>query len=439
MPFHGTEVTLNAAIAEKSEVPIIPVIPVTCDNCGNVQEVHLDAALLDQCVEPLLKAREAEIYKKADVKAHASYERALEEERGKREVVEEALEKRDQQLKEERDAKTELLRKQLELEDDIADYEHKMAQERLEIRKDERTKAQADAKKRAEEESLERDAKHEEQMRRQAEEYEVKLRGRDDQLKRVTDEVEVLRRKADSGVPTEEGLARQDLYGDELRRCFPDDLITVTPRGKPGWDVDQVVRHGKLECGPIPQEVKRAKFQDEYVRVLAARVRKNPAAKFGILVCLTLPPGTKGTSQIGDIWVTDFAHAIGAITMLREMVIMLHWSEMAGAAKADSAAKVHDYFTSPSGLGARYRALEEIADRLSGDNGKFDQYSQRHVARTHRNIGEIRDLVLQGIYLDLIRLGVEIPPWLDSEGDAPDLDEGDHDSRDEGEPESPAA
>ena len=44
---------------------------------------------------------------------------------------------------------------------------------------------------------------------------------------------------------------------EELQRRNPGDLITVTPRGKRGADVTQVVRAGILDCGVIKWECKR--------------------------------------------------------------------------------------------------------------------------------------------------------------------------------------
>ena len=46
-----------------------------------------------------------------------------------------------------------------------------------------------------------------------------------------------------------------------------------------------------------------------------------------MIVTQTLPPGTKGSRQIDGIWVTDFAHACDLVTVVREMVIMIHGYE----------------------------------------------------------------------------------------------------------------
>jgi hypothetical protein len=74
---------------------------------------------------------------------------------------------------------------------------------------------------------------HQEQLRRK-EEHGTRTRQLEDQLKRVSAQLEEAQRKSSTSLRQQEGLARQDLFGEELQRRFPTDLIKVTGAGKRG-------------------------------------------------------------------------------------------------------------------------------------------------------------------------------------------------------------
>lgn len=90
-------------------------------------------------------------------------------------------------------------------------------------------------------------ARRDDEVRRQVEaeakeRYGVKLKAKDEQLRRVEREAEDLRRKASTGSAQEEGLARQELFGEWLKSRYPSDEVVVTRRGQSGADVQWTVR-----------------------------------------------------------------------------------------------------------------------------------------------------------------------------------------------------
>ena len=169
------------------------------------------------------------------------------------------------------------------------------------------------------------------------------------------------RRKGATGSRQEEGFTQQDLFAEELRRRFPADEITVTPRGMAGADVTQTVRVGGHDCGVILWECKRAaNWSGNWIGKLADDVAK-ASASVGVIVSDELPAGLDSSGLVDSIWVTDFRHAPTLAAGLREAVITAWRHQVANAGRDDTAAKVYDYIAT-GGFADRYRAAERALD-----------------------------------------------------------------------------
>jgi hypothetical protein len=131
---------------------------------------------------------------------------------------------------------------------------------------------------------------------------------------------EAVRRGA-TGSRQEEGVARQDVFAEELRERFPGDEITVTARGQAGADVTHRVRIGGRDCGTILWECKRAaSWSGAWIGKLADDARKAGAA-FGVIVSETLPRGMDGSGRVDEVWVCDFGSAVHLAAGLRWVLI----------------------------------------------------------------------------------------------------------------------
>jgi hypothetical protein len=266
-----------------------------------------------------------------------------------------------------------------------------------------------EVRRRAEEDLRSMEEGYQEQLRRKDEEYGTTIRQHEEQLKRVSAEAEELRRKSSTSLRQQEGIARQDLFGEELQRRFPADLIKVTPAGKRGPDVVQIVRAGPLDCGVILWECKRtAKWGSGWAGKLAGEVR-SAGASFGVIVSEVLPAGMDGSGQAGDVWLCDYAHASDLAAGLRQAIIAVSHFEAANAARAGIAGKVYDYIVT-GGFQARYKAMEQALDRLAHEIDQELRTTQQRCKRLERIRVEIREEGLHGIVLDIIGLGGEIPP-----------------------------
>lgn len=352
-----------------------------CPHCR--RQVDLDETLLHQYAAPMRAHWEAQTRQKV-----------LAEQRAERDELEGRLTEQEAEIKSLRAQEAELLRDRRKLEDEKENLERTKERMRGEIRTQER----ADADQRAEE-------TFQEKLRRKDEE----TRQLEDKLKRVVEKLEEAQRRSGTGSPQQEGIARQDLFAEDLQRRFPEDRITVTPRGKRGADVTQVVRAGRRDCGVIQWECKRtAAWNAEWSPKLAGEVGRS-GAQFGVIVSEVLPSGIDGSGQAGGVWACDYDHAWDLAAGLRQAVLAVYRHVAANACRADIAGKVYDYIAT-GGFEARYKATEGAVAKLRQEIGQDQRVTQQRCKRMEQLTDVIREEGLQGIVLDIISLGGEIPP-----------------------------
>jgi len=380
---------------------------IQCPHCG--QQVLLDEAIAHQLATPMRARWEAELRQSIDNQVRTAYARDLADQRAKSDELQGRLKERDQQIKELRAGEAELLRDRRKLEDEKDDLEREKERMRDEIRKQERDEAEKRIRERSAEDLRRAQSEYQEKLLRSQQEHETRARQLEEQIKRVNAQLEEAQRKTGTGSRQQEGVVRQDLFAEELRGHFPDDLITVTGVGKRGPDVTQVVRVGRVECGVILWECKRtAAWSTEWPRKLAGEVR-GAGARFGVIVSDVLPTRTDGSTQVGDVWACDYSHAWHLAAGLRQAIIAVYRHETANAARTGIAEKIYDYIAT-GGFEARYKAMEQAMDRLDTELDQDQRTSQQRWKRLEKLTAEIREQGLNGIVLDIIGLGGEIPP-----------------------------
>ena len=354
---------------------------ISCPRCGG--QFELGEAYVHQLVAPIRAEWEVQ-----------TRQQVLAAQRAERDELQGRLTEREAEIKGLRAQEAELLRDRRTLEDDKEDLERAKERMRDEIRTQER----ADAEKRAQE-------TFQEKLRRKDEE----TRQLEDKLKRVGEKLEEAQRRSGTGSPQQEGIARQDLFAEELQRRFPGDVITVTPRGKRGADVTQVVRAGRRDCGVIQWECKRtAAWNAEWSGKLAGEVGRSEA-QFGVIVSEALPAGIDGSGRAGGVWACDYDHAWDLAAGLRQAVLAVYRHVAANAGRADIAGKVYDYIAT-GGFEARYKATEGAVAKLRQEIGQDQRVTQQRCKRMEQSIDVIWEEGFLGIVLDIISLGGEIPP-----------------------------
>jgi hypothetical protein len=380
---------------------------VRCPHCG--RQVQLDEAIAHQLAAPMRASWEAEMRQQIGEEVRAAFASDLDAQRAGREELEGRLRERDMQIKELKAQEAGLLRERRKLEDEKEDLEREKERMRDEIRRQERAEAEDRARQNAEEDLHHVQESFQEQLRRKEQEHGTRTRQLEDQLKRVSAQLEELQRKSATGSWQQEGIARQDLFGEELQGRFPADLIKVTPRGKRGHDVTQVVRVGHLDCGVILWECKwAAAWGPGWPHTLADQVRR-AGARFGVIVSEVLPAGMEGSGSVGEVWACDYGRAWVLAAGLRQAIIAVYRHQAANAGRAGIAGKVYDYIAT-GGFEARYKASEQALDRLRQERTQEQRAAQQRWKREERLMDEIFEQGVRGIVLDIIGLGGEIPP-----------------------------
>lgn len=381
--------------------PAVPAAPsITCPHCGQV--IRLDEALRHQLAADLISRRESELRQRFEADAAEKIRAALDGQLARLEEQDQRLIELTAKLREQQEAEKGLRRKQRELEDQKQAWDVERERMRDTIRAEERELAA----------KLQRE-RYEEQARRRDEDHKTEVRQLQDKIERVNTQLEEALRRGATGARQEEGFARQDVFAAELGERFPDDEVTVTPRGQAGADVVQVVRQSNRDCGTILWECKRAaNWSATWIRKLAGDVRKAGAA-FGVIVSETLPPGMDGSGRVDDVWACDFGTAVHLAAGLRWVLIAASQYEAANAARAGTSGKVYDYIAT-GGFAARCEAISRAIDTMLSTLGKERRYYEQRWKDWERHIETVAGS-LCGIAGDLVRLGAEVPPPLRAE------------------------
>lgn len=367
---------------------------VTCPHCG--QQFPLTAALAEELASHVLAGKEPALREQIAQDLHARYANDLQGMQDKVREQEEALKQGTEEIRKLRATEAQLRQERRNLQDERDALETEKERMRDEIRKQERDAADRKAQDR-----------YESQLRQKDEAHATAIRELEDKLKRVNTQLDEARRKGATGSRQEEGFTRQDLFAEELRRRFPADEITVTPRGMAGADVSQVVQVGGHECGVILWECKRAaNWSGTWIGKLADDVTKASAGT-GVIVSDELPAGMDGSGVVDSIWVTNYLHALTLAAGLREAVTTAWRHKLANAGRDNAAAKVYDYIAT-GGFADRYGAAERALDEQVEVLRREKRYYERAWAQREQQIEKTR-ANLAGMVADLVRIGAELP------------------------------
>jgi len=152
----------------------------------------------------------------------------------------------------------------------------------------------------------------EEAGQKAAEEQQFKMREKDDLIKSIQVQIENLKRRAEVGSQEAQGEAMEAALYDILQQTFPFDRIEEVKKGQRGADVLQVVRNtaGK-ECSKILWE---SKYTKDFQRVWIQKLKKDQqeeGAEIAVIVTMALPKEIKNFGPLENIWITNFASAMG--------------------------------------------------------------------------------------------------------------------------------
>ena len=367
---------------------------VTCPRCG--QQFPLTDALAEELAGHVLAGKEPALRAQIAKDLQTQYAHDLTDLQDRLREQEDARQQDSAVIKKLRATEVQLRQDRRKLEDDRDALQAEKERMRDEIRAQERAEAERKSGERFEAEQRQKDEAHA-----------VQMRELEEKLNRVNTQLDEARRKGATGSRQEEGFTQQDLFAEELRRRFPADEITVTPRGMAGADVAQAVRLSGRDCGVILWECKRAaNWSGAWISKLADDVAR-ARSDLGVIVSEELPADMDSSGLVDCIWVTDYRHAPTLAAGLREAVTTAWRHKLANAGREDTAAKVYDYIAT-GGFADRYAAAERALDAQLETLRKEKRYYAQSWAQREQQIEKTRSN-LTGIVADLIRVGAELP------------------------------
>ncbi|MFD4460123.1 DUF2130 domain-containing protein [Nocardia sp. NPDC058480] len=194
--------------------------------------------------------------------------------------------------------------------------------------------------------------------------------------------------------PQPEGIIRQELFAEELKRRYCEDDVRVVPRGQRGADVVQTVREHGRDCGVIVWECKWTKtFNKSWLRKLASDGRA-AGAKFAILVTEAMPQGIEGSGYLDGTPVCDFELAPHLAGSFRMMVIAARRIELANVARSGRAeARMYSYVTSDEFMNC-LEIIMKRANKFSGDLAAF----RNQVNRLYANVEDANRDIIDAVF-----------------------------------------
>ena len=317
-----------------------------------------------------------------------------------KQVLEQRLQKRDQEVADLRSTELDLRREKTAVEDRAAQLEIEVA------RKLDAGRADIETKVRAQEQ--ERSALKEAELQKT--------------ISDMRTQVVEAQRKADQGSQQLQGEVLELAIEESLRRAFPFDAIEEIKKGQRGGDVLQHVttRSGQI-AGTILWETKRAKdWGTQWIPKLKENMRDCGAA-VGILVTMpeALPkdwPRSATFALREEVWVTHASCAVGIAEALRIGLVDLHRQRQVSVGKNEKMEALYDYLTSPlfaQKLTAVFSTFKRMRDELESEKNQTTQRWARREKQLQMGMAQLLGIggEIQGLsQQELPVLELEAPP-----------------------------
>ncbi len=235
---------------------------------------------------------------------------------------------------------------------------------------------------------------------RVAEEHRLKDREKEEQLAILRRTIEDLKRKAEQGSQQTQGEAGEVELEAILRSAFPHDLIEPIAKGARGADVVQRVHtQAGISCGSILWESKNAKNWSDAWPVKLRDDQRQYKAELAVLVSVALPDDVSRFAYAHEVWISDFASALGIATALRMQLVELQAVRVAAEGKAGKMDLLYTYLSGKE-LRQRVEAIVESFTSMKEDLDRERAAMEKNWAKRERQIGTVIKSVA-GMYGDM--------------------------------------
>ncbi len=213
-------------------------------------------------------------------------------------------------------------------------------------------------------------------------------------------QVEELKRKAESGSQQLQGEILELELEAILRARFPRDVIEPVPKGEFGGDVlHRVLGPSGVVAGTILWESKRTKAWSDGWLPKLRQDQRAAHAEIAVLVSTTMPKGVDAFDLIDGVWVTEPRCTVPIATMLRQSLIEIAGTRLAGEGQQTKTEMVYQYLTGPR-FRQRVQAIVEAFSSMNEDLDRERKAITKQWAKREEQIERVMQATV-GMYGDL--------------------------------------
>jgi hypothetical protein len=227
----------------------------------------------------------------------------------------------------------------------------------------------------------------------------LRVREKEEQIASMQRQIEDLKRKAEQGSQQLQGEVQELALEALLRQRFPRDLIEPVPKGELGGDlIQRVVSPAGQVVGSILWEKRTKNWSDGWLGKLREDQRA-AKADVALIVSQALPKGVQTFDFIDGVWVTDPKCAIAVAVALRETLLAVSATRLAGEGQQTKMEIIYRYLT-----GRRFRhRIEAVVERFTEMQADLDRERKAMTRLWAKREEQIHGVVetMAGLYGDL--------------------------------------
>ena len=220
---------------------------------------------------------------------------------------------------------------------------------------------------------------------------------------RLTNIVEDLKRQLEKKSNDELGDGAEVILYDELKKSFPDDVITRVKKGVAGADDKHEVHVDGRYCGKIVYDSKNRK---DWKTAYAEQLRKDQLAEkadYAILATRKFPANTREMTVVNGVFLVNPDRAVVLAGILRDSLIRLSTAKLSEQGKKDKQEQLYEFMTSARCENLFKRVDDEVKNLRQID---VDEKAQQEKVRVKRakHIGEVEKTVLGDLQDELHKI-----------------------------------
>jgi hypothetical protein len=228
----------------------------------------------------------------------------------------------------------------------------------------------------------------------------LRVREKEEQIASMQRQIEDLKRKAEQGSQQLQGEVQELALEALLRQRFTRDLIEPVPKGEFGGDlIQRVVGPAGQVVGSILWEAKRTKNWSEGWLGKLREDQRAAKADVALIVSQALPKGVQTFDYIDGVWVTDPKCAVAVAVALRESLLAVSVTRLAGEGQQTKMEMIYRYLTGP-----RFRhRIEAVVERFTEMQADLDRERRAMTRLWAKREEQIHGVVetMAGLYGDL--------------------------------------